>query len=92
MFKCSCKSRRKQQLVHDSLLNTDVIPGSNAEGFLDGNLQTYLTSGLLQPDCKVAKFTGAISRDENVISAVQLASETATSSSISLGRKMLKLA
>lgn len=79
-------------MVYSSVLNTEVVPGDNAEGFLDGDVNTYVSSGLLQSDCKVSKFSGALSRNEDIIPGVQLATETATSVTLSIGRKMLKTA
>lgn len=80
----------KQNLVFDKLLNAEVVPGENAEGFLEGKAADYKASGLLNADCKVARFTGAISRSADELKGVQLTSGEASSVSLSLSRKMLR--
>lgn len=81
----------KQKLVYSELLHTEVIPGDDAEGFLDGSEKDYKSTGLLTADCKVSRFSGGVSRAETSESGLQLVSGTATST-IGVSRKMLKVA
>jgi hypothetical protein len=79
-------------MVYSDLLHTEVVPGDNAEGFLDGSEKDYRSSGLLSADCKVARFVGASSRDEDAKRGLQLTSGTASSLNPGMSRKMLKTA
>jgi hypothetical protein len=42
-----CNCIEKQELVYSKLLHTQIVPGDNADGFLDGKVEDYLSSGLL---------------------------------------------
>ena len=78
--------------MFSELLNTEVIPGDNAEGFLDGKVKDYLSSSLLASDCKVSEFKGASMRSTGLARGVQVTSGSASGVSLSSGRKMLKRA
>lgn len=64
----------KQTLEFSDILNTYVVPGDNAEGFLDGTVEDYRSSGLLRADCKFARFTRASFRDTETSKAIELTS------------------
>ena len=87
---CLLNFSKKQDLVYSELLHTQVVPGDNAEGFLDGKVDDYLSSGLLKADCKVAHFKGTTERAEDSLGGVQLATSTISSASLSVSRKLLK--
>lgn len=48
---------KRQQLVYDEILKVNVVPGENAEGFLDGNVLDYMVSDVFSYDCKYAMFS-----------------------------------
>ena len=87
-FLCMC--REKQELVYSKLFHTHVVPGENAEGFLDGKADDYVSSGLLKADCKVARFNRALHRAEGILRGVQLVTGKASSAMLSVSRKFLK--
>ena len=64
-----------------------MVPGDNAEGFLDGAVDDYRTSSLLAPDCKFGRFQREEYVPAGVAAGVQLT--TSTASSVLLNRKML---
>jgi len=37
--------------VYSPLLNTQVVPGDNAEGFIDGRVEDYMVRDLFKADC-----------------------------------------
>ena len=51
--------RSKQVLQYSDLLATEVVSGNNAEGFLDGDVDSYLSSSLMRPDCAESRFARA---------------------------------
>jgi hypothetical protein len=77
--------------VYSELLNAEVIPGDDAEGYLDGSEVDYRSTGLLNADCRMARFAGMSARADNSRVGLQLVSGQATST-MATGRKMLKSA
>jgi hypothetical protein len=59
----------KHEAEFDDLLQVHVIKGENAEGFLDGSSEDYVTSDLLKSDCAVARFahSSAEQSDEKIV-------------------------
>ena len=51
--------RAKQALRYNELLETEVVSGNNAEGFLDGDVECYMSSSLMRPDCAESRFARA---------------------------------
>lgn len=49
----------KQELVWSDLLQVMMVPGDNAEGFVDGSVDDYQVSDLLKADCKLCQFARA---------------------------------
>eukprot|EP00897_Mesotaenium_endlicherianum_P001504 jgi/Mesen1/1381/ME000013S00871 len=80
----------RQQLVHSDLLNADVVPGDNAEGFLDADVAAYRSSSLLSADCAVTRFVRGTSLDSESAKAIELSKGTSVSSGLAY-RKMLTL-
>jgi hypothetical protein len=68
--------RSKHDVEFSDLLQAHVVKGENAEGFLDGKPEDYVTSGLLKDDCSIARFTRS--------------SEEQKAEILALSRKMLR--
>ncbi|CAI5507815.1 unnamed protein product [Closterium sp. Naga37s-1] len=64
--------RAEQQLVHSDLLHEDVVPGDNAEGFIDGTVKDYQVSVLSKADCRFCRFARAQLVDEEMARALEL--------------------
>ncbi|CAI5953853.1 unnamed protein product [Closterium sp. NIES-64] len=47
----------QQSLQWSDLLQVMVVPGDNAEGFIDGSMDDYEVTDLLKADCKMCRFT-----------------------------------
>ncbi|CAI5514792.1 unnamed protein product [Closterium sp. Naga37s-1] len=76
----------KQTLVWSKLLKAYVVPGDNAEGFIDGTWEDYKTSELMRSDCNYCRFVRGTAMDDETASAVAMATSVSSSYS-SLGRK-----
>ncbi|GJP66401.1 hypothetical protein CLOP_g23328 [Closterium sp. NIES-67] len=76
----------KQTMVYSKLFNAYVVPGDNAEGFIDGTVEDYQVSSLLHTDCDLCRFIRARSLDDETARAVEL-STTVASSFTALGRR-----
>eukprot|EP00475_Leptophrys_vorax_P012252 TRINITY_DN18667_c0_g2_i2.p1 TRINITY_DN18667_c0_g2~~TRINITY_DN18667_c0_g2_i2.p1 ORF type:complete len:572 (-),score=-18.39 TRINITY_DN18667_c0_g2_i2:521-2236(-) len=61
-----------QKLEWSSLLQTMVVPGDNAEGFIDGSVDEYEVTGLLKSDCTLCQFSRAESVDPETRVALSL--------------------
>ena len=64
--------RSKQALQYSELLETEVVPGTNAEGFLDGDVDSYLSSSLMRPDCAESRFARANEVDSDTAKAREM--------------------
>lgn len=64
----------KQKLKFDDHLNVDIVPGENAEGFLDGSKENYESSELNRPDCGFSRFVRATKPDPESSLAVEKSS------------------
>ncbi|GJP57030.1 hypothetical protein CLOM_g16069 [Closterium sp. NIES-68] len=62
----------KQQLQWSDLLQVMVVPGDNAEGFIDGRMDDYEVADLLKADCKLCRFTRAQAVDEEMSIAMNM--------------------
>ncbi|CAI5470835.1 unnamed protein product [Closterium sp. Yama58-4] len=62
----------QQKLVHSDLLHEDVVPGDNAEGFIDGTVKDYQVSALSKADCRFCRFARAQLVDEEMARALEL--------------------
>ncbi|CAI5950320.1 unnamed protein product [Closterium sp. NIES-65] len=71
----------KQKLVYSELFKTYVVPGDNAEGFIDGTVDDYKCSDLTHSDCAFCRFVRAEGLDDETALAVEMA--TGASSSFS---------
>ncbi|GJP67914.1 hypothetical protein CLOP_g24672 [Closterium sp. NIES-67] len=49
-----------------------VVPGDNAEGFIDGRMDDYEVADLLKADCKLCRFTRAQAVDEEMSIAMNM--------------------
>ena len=49
-----------------------VVPGDNAEGFLDGSVDDYQTSSVDRADCRVCRFTRSLVVDEETAQAIEM--------------------
>ncbi|CAI5536818.1 unnamed protein product [Closterium sp. Naga37s-1] len=62
----------QQHLVHSDVLHEDVVPGDNAEGFIDGTVKDYQVSALSKADCRFCRFARAQLVDEEMARALEL--------------------
>ncbi|GJP52559.1 hypothetical protein CLOM_g11661 [Closterium sp. NIES-68] len=62
----------QQQLVHSDLLHEDVVPGDDAQGFIDGVVKDYQVSALTRADCRFCRFARAALVDEEMARALEL--------------------
>lgn len=79
----------KQTLVYSKLLHAHVVPGDNAEGFIDGIVTDYEVSSLLHTDCQYCRFVRAETIDDETARALELTT-TVTSSFTSMGRRPVR--
>ena len=87
-----CVSSAGQKLVYSNLLGTKVVPGDNAEGFLDGTVEEYRSSAILLADCQVSRFSRSQQLDEETSLAIEMSTrKTQAVGSSGLPRKMLTL-
>ncbi|CAI7836440.1 unnamed protein product [Closterium sp. NIES-53] len=49
-----------------------VVPGDNAEGFIDGSMDDYEVTDLVKADCKMCRFTRAHAVDEEMSIAMNM--------------------
>ena len=69
--------RAKQALQYSALLETNVVSGDNAEGFLDGDVNSYLSSSLMRPDCAESRFARANGVDFDTAKAREMSNTIA---------------
>lgn len=81
-------SRARQKLVYSPLLNTKVVPGDNAEGFIDGRVEDYMVRDLFKADCAMCRFARERDIDEETARAMALSSMISTQSMAS--RRLLE--
>ncbi|CAI5469747.1 unnamed protein product [Closterium sp. Yama58-4] len=62
----------QQKLQWSDLLQVMVVPGDNAEGFIDGSMDDYEVTDLLKADCKMCRFTRAHAVDEEMSIAMNM--------------------
>eukprot|EP00475_Leptophrys_vorax_P025755 TRINITY_DN36015_c0_g2_i3.p1 TRINITY_DN36015_c0_g2~~TRINITY_DN36015_c0_g2_i3.p1 ORF type:complete len:440 (-),score=22.80 TRINITY_DN36015_c0_g2_i3:157-1476(-) len=62
----------QHKLVWSELLQVMMVPGDNAEGFLDGGMDDYEVADLLKTDCKFCHFTRAQAVDEEMTNAMNM--------------------
>ncbi|CAI5506688.1 unnamed protein product [Closterium sp. Naga37s-1] len=62
----------QQKLQWSDLLGVMVVPGDNAEGFIDGGMDDYEVSDLLKNDCKFCRFQRAESIDDEMSIAMNM--------------------
>ena len=79
--------RTQQKLVFSKVENMLVVPGDNAEGFLDEDESAYRASAFLLSDCKVSRFNRANQIDGD---RVQMASLAKSVGEYSMSSKMLR--
>eukprot|EP00897_Mesotaenium_endlicherianum_P007246 jgi/Mesen1/654/ME000109S10880 len=79
----------EQKLEYNEQLAVHMVPGDNAEGFLDGEASDYEASGVLRSDCKASRFARAGELDQETAMAIELSSTSATNS-LSTSRKFLR--
>eukprot|EP00897_Mesotaenium_endlicherianum_P002551 jgi/Mesen1/2323/ME000155S01413 len=84
----------EQELVMDEHLGVRVVPGENAEGFLDADVEAYRSSSLLEADCSFSRFVRASVLDEESSRAVELAKTPwfrgSAAAAASASRKMMR--
>eukprot|EP00897_Mesotaenium_endlicherianum_P007512 jgi/Mesen1/678/ME000109S_10900 len=80
----------RQLLVHSDLLGVEVVPGDNAEGFIDADVAAYKSSSLLSADCEVSRFARGTRLDSESAKAMELSKGTSVESGYAY-RKMLTL-
>ncbi|CAI7765510.1 unnamed protein product [Closterium sp. NIES-53] len=61
-----------QKLEWSDLLQVMVVPGDNAEGFIDGSMDDYEVTDLVKADCKMCRFTRAHAVDEEMSIAMNM--------------------
>ena len=66
-----------------------MVPGDNAESFLDGQVADYRASSILKADCRIARFVRAVRQDLETAKAVELASGAGAGIFSNAPRKML---
>ncbi|GJP32902.1 hypothetical protein CLOM_g17487 [Closterium sp. NIES-68] len=69
----------KQKLVYSELFKTYVVPGDNAEGFIDGTVDDYKCSDLTHSDCTFCRFVRAEGLDDETALAVEMATGVSSS-------------
>lgn len=62
----------QQHLVRSDLLGVDVVPGDNAEGFIDGRVEDYLVSQVTRADCRYCRFARAAAVDAELSRALEI--------------------
>ncbi|CAI7774199.1 unnamed protein product, partial [Closterium sp. NIES-54] len=62
----------QQRLQWSDLLQVMVVPGDNAEGFIDGSMDDYEVTDLVKADCKMCRFTRAHAVDEEMSIAMNM--------------------
>lgn len=77
----------KQELVFSKLLNTMVVPGDNADGFIDGVPEDYEVKDLERADCNLCRFARGTMVDEETTRAMAMSS--VVTSSMATARKLL---
>lgn len=73
--------------MYSSAVHANVVPGDNAEGFIDGTVEDYLVKDLLKADCNFCRFARGSDVDEETARAMALA--TAGRMGVSVSRKLL---
>lgn len=71
-FFCLISSQVKLQ--YSKLLNKEVVPGDNGEGYLDGTVGDYKTSGIFSHDCSVSRFAKLEVLDSEISFAMEATS------------------
>ncbi|CAI5469753.1 unnamed protein product [Closterium sp. Yama58-4] len=61
-----------QRLQWSQLLQVMVVPGDNAEGFIDGSMDDYEVTDLLKADCKMCRFMRAHAVDDEMSIAMNM--------------------
>ncbi|CAI5513119.1 unnamed protein product [Closterium sp. Naga37s-1] len=69
----------RQKLVWSNLFKTQVVPGDNAEGFIDGTVDDYRCTDLAHSDCAFCRFVRAETLDDETASAIELAAGVSSS-------------
>lgn len=62
----------EQTLIWNPQISKMVVPGDNAEGFIDGVVEDYLVSDLIKTQCKFCLFTRGVDVDEETANAMAL--------------------
>lgn len=61
-------------LQYSKLLDKEIVPGDNGEGYLDGKVGDYETNGILSPDCAVNRFIKMEALDSETALAMEMSS------------------
>ncbi|GJP29480.1 hypothetical protein CLOM_g16748 [Closterium sp. NIES-68] len=69
----------KQKLVWSKLFKAQVVPGDNAEGFIDGSVDDYRCSDLTRSDCALCRFVRSEQLDDETASAIEMAAGVSSS-------------
>ncbi|CAI5975632.1 unnamed protein product [Closterium sp. NIES-65] len=69
----------RQKLVWSNLFKTQVVPGDNAEGFIDGTVDDYRCTDLAHSDCVFCRFVRSETLDNETASAIELAAGVSSS-------------
>lgn len=62
------------KLKFSKLLNKEIVPGDNGEGYLDGKVDDYQTKGVLSPECAVTRFAKLETLDAETALAIEMSS------------------
>lgn len=69
----------QQTLVWSEVLKAMMVPGDNAEGFIDGSVDDYKVSELVRSDCTYCRFTRAETVDDETSRAIEMAAGVSSS-------------